>query len=221
MIDALIGVSITFLIVVLGLLFWKRKPDPKIAVPINNILTSQGFILLDQSDPIIKEIKDAFRSTAYTGYVEQAYRRMSDDYVVCWTTDSEDTTNRLIAKIPQTRISGAWILFFLPSIKGIGEKIIRKGFELSVSDFSSFKFSKVKPDILDQSVQFDLYIQDGTSMPSFKSDFLNLLPQCGNIVLRSTGSIVLLERISIHRTETWEQEARELLRITQLLKGWL
>lgn len=211
MIAGIVGIIVAFLIFVLVLLLTKREPNPKIAVPLNQFLTSQGFVLLDPSDPMIKTIKDDFRAIGFTSFVEQTYKRSSDNCVVCWTTNY-DNENRFIALIPQTIQSGAWILFFFPTIKGIGEKIVRKGFEISVGH----QFSKINLDI-----PFDLYIQNGTSMPPFKADFFTLLLQCGNIILRSTGSIVLIERVAITMRETIEQEVRELLKITQLLKEHL
>jgi hypothetical protein len=80
-------------------------------------------------------------------------------------------------------------------------------------------FSKVEPSILGQSI--DLYIPKGGGIPSLNNEFINLIPRLGNIILRSTGNKLLVERISINREETWEQGARELIRITQLVRGYL
>lgn len=217
MIAGIVGMLVAFLIVVLVILFGKRKLDPTISLPLNNFLTSQGFTLVDPTDPILKAIRDACRLTMYSAYIEQVYKRAGDDCVVCWLGDSDGTTNHLVAAIPKANKSGTWVMLFIPGMKGMSGNFIRKSFELSLSS----NFTKMEPGVLGQSaIQGDLYVKSGDSMPSLKDEFVNLLPQCGNMILRSAGFTVLVERLSLNKTETWEQEARELLRITELLKVW-
>ncbi len=139
--------------------------------------------------------------------------------MVCWIADSDGSNNSLLSAIPQRDSAGDWVLFLLPTLKGISGQVIRKGFELSLP---SSGLSKARLDSLSQSgIEYDLYVLSGSSMPTFCEGFVSLIHRLGNIVLRSSQGIVLVERVSISRSETWEQEARELLRITKLLKECL
>jgi len=217
-IAGIIGISVAFLIVVLVILFGKKKLDPTISVPLNNFLTSQGFTLVESTDPIFRSITDACRLTMHAAYIEQVYKKAGDDCAVCWLRNVNGPTNHLVAAIPKANNSVAWIMLFIPGLKGVGGNIIRKSFGLSLPRH----FRKMESGASGQSaIQYDLYVKGGESMPSFKDEFIQLLPQCGNMILRSTGSMMLVERISLNKTETWEQEAIELLRITELLKAWL
>ncbi|MGC8719445.1 MAG: hypothetical protein ACP5TY_05495 [Thermodesulforhabdaceae bacterium] len=219
MIAGIIGIFVAFLIFVCIILFAKPKPDPTIAVPLNNFLTQQGFVPVDQSDSVFNEISNALRSTAHNSLIVQMYRRYSDDIVVCWVSNSNGHNNNLVAVAPQTVQTEPWIMLSLPSIKGMGANFIRKFFELSGLKSNRSVFSKVEPSITGQSI--DLYIPKGGGIPSLNSELINLIPRLGNIILRSTGNKLLVERISINREETWEQGARELIRITQLVRGYL
>ena len=218
MIAGIIGIFVAFLIVVLVILFGKKKLEPTISIPLNNFLTSQGFTLVEPTDPTFMKITDACRLTMQPVYIEQVYKRVGDDYVVCWLRNVNGPTNHLVVAIPNPNNSGAWIMLFIPGLKGMSGNIIRKSFELSLPRH----FRKMELGPWGQSaIQYDLYVKGGESMPYFKDEFIQLLPQCGNLILRSTGSLMLIERFSLNRAETREQEARELLRITELLRGWL
>ncbi|MEJ5299535.1 MAG: hypothetical protein WHS38_00930 [Thermodesulforhabdaceae bacterium] len=219
MIAGIVGILVAFLVFLLVILFWKRKPNPTIAIPLSNFLTSQGFTPVDSSDPVIKSIRDAYSLTTYGIFIEQVYRRVGDDLTVCWLTDSHGTTNHLVAAIPKMDKNGTWVMLHLPGIKGMSGNFIRKLFGFSLS---SSNLEKVESGISGKSAtNCELYVKSGDPMPFFRDEFINLLPQCGNIILRSTESITLVERLSIHVTETWEQEAGELLRTANLLKTWL
>lgn len=216
MIAGIVGIFIAFLIVFLVLFFGKRKPDQKIALQLNNYLTLQGFALLDTKDHIYKEIANTCKITKYPTYIEQVYRRMGDDYVICWLADFNGSTNHIVAAFPKDKNIGTWIMLLIPGISGVSGKFIRKSFELTLSS----NFTRMELKVLGQlNMEGDLYVKKGEAIPHLKNEFINLLPQCGKIVVRSGGSVVLLERISVTRTETWEEEARELLQITKLLSS--
>lgn len=220
MIEGLLGILLAFVIFVLVLFFGKRKPNQKVAIPLNKALSSEGFINLELSDPKIQSVKEALKSIVlYPVFIEQAFHRPQDDLMICWVSNTEGDNNSLISVIPQKIKTGRWILFSMPSIKGKIANIFRKGNELSLS---SAGFNKVEHYFSDQSINYsELYVHKNSFTPTFHSDFYNVLQQCGNVVIRSTGSNILIERISPYRSESWEQEVRELLRITQLIRGML
>ncbi len=211
---------VAFIIFVLVLLFAKRKPDPNIASELNAVMRLQGFTMIDSSDSILKPVREAFSLTAYPVYIEQAYHRAQDGILICWVSTSTDgANNSLISVITQTVPTGSWILLHLPSIQGMALNIVQKGYEGLIL---SKGFNKVKGESLSPSmVEFSLYLKDGDPIPRFKEGFIHLIRQFGNLTIRSTGSIVIVERISITRSETWEREAYETLRIAQSLKGFL
>lgn len=216
MIEGLLGIFLAFVVFILVLFFGKRKPNQKVAIPINKALSHEGFINLDLSHPKIQSVKEAFKATVpYNIFIEQAFHRTQDDLIICWVSNTEGDNNSLISVIPQRVKTGRWILFYLPSIKGKIGNILRKGNELSLS---SSGFNKVEHYFSDQSIKYsELYIHKNSFTPTFHSDFYNVLQQCGNVVIRSTGSNILIERISPYRSESWEQEVKELLKITQLM----
>jgi len=217
MIEGLLGIILAIVIFILVLFFVKRKPDQKIASEINRVMTSLGFINLELSNPKIKEIREAFRLTApYPVYLEQVFHRIKEDLIVCWiTTTTESNNNALVSIIPQKIRTGKWILSNIPSVKGKIANIISKSYELSLS---SLNFTKVNNHFFGQSNNhFTLYVHKNDPLPSFKNEFFNVLEQCGDVIIRSSGTIVLIERILVVRDETLEKEAKELVRITQLL----
>jgi hypothetical protein len=218
MIEGLIGMALAFVIFVLVLLFAKRKPDAKIASELNKIMKIQGFTTIDSSDPTLKPVREAFSLTAYPVYIEQAYHRTQDGLMICWVSTSSDGANNSLASvIPQKVFTGRWILLHLPSIKGAVLNIIQKGYEKIIL---SRGFNKVKGELLPSSmVEFNLYLQDGDSIPRFTEEIIHFIRNSGNLVIRSTGSSLIIERISITRSETWEREASEILRISQSIKG--
>lgn len=216
MIEGMIGMFIAVLIFIFIILFSKAKPNPTIAIPLGNFLAEQGFVLLDLSNSLFKEISSVLRSTAHNSFIVQMYKRDSDQIVVCWISDSDGGTNSLVAAIPKTGSRGPWIIVSLPTIKGTGANLIRKLFEVSGSKYKGLAFSRVESNSLGQSI--DLYIPRGAEIPRFKDELINLISQLGNVIIRSAGRMVLVERLSINRNETWEQEARELLRVTKLLE---
>ncbi len=218
MIEGLLGIFLAFVIFILVLFFAKRKPNQKVAIPINKALSQEGFINLDLSDSKIQSAKEAFKSIVpYSVFIEQAFYRPQDDLIICWVSNTEGDNNALISVIPQKVKTGRWILFSIPAIKGKIGNIFRKSNELSLSTAG---FKKIEHHFFAQSIEhLELYINKNDFIPSFHSDFYNVLPQCGNVVIRSTGSKVLVERISPYRSESWEQEVRELLRVTQLILG--
>ncbi len=214
MIAGLIGMLAALIVFVLIALLSGRRIDPKIAGPFNLFLTEIGFAPIRSSDPIYKKIRDALRLTQYLGYVEQIYRRAQDDCVLVWTLDSEDTNHRVIALIAQTPPSAPWVLCLFPGLTGSLRNIVRKTFALSLSG-SGFRRIEMA-DLGSLNQQADLYAQGNNALPSFSKGFTDRLQQCGNIVLRSDGSLVLLERIALG-TERLEQGTRELLRLRDLL----
>jgi len=216
--EGLLGIFLAFLIFILVLFFVKRKPDQKVAFEIKSVMTSLGFINLEPSNPKIQEIREAFRITApYPVYLEQIFHRIKDDLIICWiSTSTESNNNALVSILPQKNKTTKWILFNLTSVKGKMGNIIKKGYELSLS---SLNFTKVNNHFWGQTNQhFTLFVHKNEPVPSFKSEFFNLLQQCGDVIIRSSGTIILIERISATIDEPWEQEAKELVRITQLLK---
>ncbi len=221
MMAGFIGIGLAFLFLVLVVVFGKRKRDPAIKNPLNNLLPSQGFSPIDPFDPILKPVTQAFKSTAYAVYVEQAFKKGTAQELFCWlhtqARHSQHPDNNLIATIPNSANNGEWVFLFLPGISGFGGNLIHKSFELSLL---SSGFSKIEtPALGPLSKQASLYVLGNASGPLLKEELIQKLPQCGNIVLRSGGSMVLIERIDLTRSETRENEAKELLRISHLLAG--
>lgn len=219
MIEGLLGIFLAFVIFVLVLIFGKRKPNQKIAIPLNRALSSEGFIKLDLSDPKIQSIKEAFKATVpYPVFIEQAFHRIQDDLIICWISNTKGDNNDLISVITQKIKTGKWILLYYPSLQGRIGNIIRKVHELSIS----WGFTKVRPEVFGQSTtQFDLYIRKNESIPLFHSEFFDVLKQSGNVIIRSSGSVLLIQKISLIKGETWEQEIKELLRVTQLVRDMI
>lgn len=218
MIEGLLGILLAFVIFILVLFFGKRKPDQKIYTVLNKVMQSLGFSNLEHSNPEVQAIKEALKLTIpHLVYLEQAFYRSDDDLIVCWINKRiESDNNALISVIPQKMKTGNWILANLPSIKGKIGNIINKSYELSLS---SLKFTKLDSHFFGQPTnQFALFVHKNEPLPSFSSEFFNLLQQVGNVIIRSSGKILLIERISVFRDETWEQEAKELLRITKLFR---
>lgn len=175
MIEGLFGIFLAFLIFILVLFLGKRKPNQKIAVLLNKAMSSLGFINLDLSEPIIQSVREAFKFTApYQVFIEQAFYRPQDDLIICWISNSTDgNKNAIVSVIPQKIKTGKWILFYIPSIRGKISNIIQKGNELSLS---SLGFIKVRNYSFDQSIKhFELYIHKNGSMPTFHSDFYDVL----------------------------------------------
>lgn len=220
MIEGLLGIFLAFVIFILVLFFGKRKPNQKVAIPINKALSHEGFINLDLSDSKIQPVKEAFKATVpYPIFIEQAFHRPQDDLMICWISNTEGGNNDLISLIPQKVKTGRWILFSIPAIKGKIGNIFRKSNELSLSTAG---FKKIEHHFFAQSIEhLELYIHKNDFIPSFHSDFYNVLQECGNVVIRSAGSNILIERISPYISESWEQEVRELLRITKLIRGMI
>ncbi|MCX7989011.1 MAG: hypothetical protein N2647_06185 [Thermodesulfovibrio sp.] len=220
MIEGLFGIFLAFLIFILVLFFGKRKPNQKIAILLNKAMSSQGFINLNLSEPIIQSIREAFKFTApYQVFIEQAFYRPQDDLIICWiSTNTESNNNTLVSVIPQKIKTGKWILLYLPSMQGRIGNIARKAYELSLSS----AFNKVKPEIFGQlNKEFDIFIKNNETIPLFHMDFFNVIKQFGNTVIRSSGSFLLIERLSVIKNETWAQEIKELSKITQLIKDMI
>lgn len=217
MVAGLIGIAVAVAIFVLVLLFANPQPNPAIAKPLKEVLLPLGFRFLDTADPLLPEIKATLRATAYEGVLEQAYRRGIDDLVLCWVSDSDN--NHLVAMIAQPFPSEAWILLHLPSAKGIVGSMVRKMFDVALS---RRHFVKVEPEILGaSSTGFELYTQTRTALPTFEAQFINVLPHCGNLILRSSGQRLLIERLSLSRQEPWDEEIRQLVRTTTLIQNAL
>jgi len=218
MIAGIIGMIVAFVIVVLVIFWGKRKLDPTISLPLHNFLTSQGFTVIDRTDPIFDAIAAACRLTLCDSYIEQIYKRAGGDYAVCWLSNVNGPTKHLVAAIPKADNRGTWVMLFIPGMRGVSGKIIRKGVELTLSS----KFRKAQAGVLGQSaMEYDLYVEKNDQITPLGDGFFHLLPQCGNVIIRSAGPIVLVERISLNRAEGGDQEAGELLRITELLKSRL
>ncbi|QGU32692.1 hypothetical protein [Thermochromatium tepidum] len=220
MIEGIIGMLVALLVFVLIALFSKRTPNPAIALPLNTVMTSQGFTLLDSADPILKAIKDAYRLTGTTAFIEQTYKRPKDGCIICWLADSDGANNHLVAALIQNKTddTGIWVMLCLPGLQGAGGNLIRKSFALSLS---SSALQRIESGAGQAGRGCELYVKRGDPLPSFKEGFLDLLQSCGNLILRVMDSVILIERLSLNRTETWEREAKELLRLTEALRAGL
>jgi hypothetical protein len=218
MMEGLLGIFLAFLIFILVLFFVKRKPDQKVALEIKNAMKSFGFINLEPSNPKIQEIREAFRLTApYPVYLEQVFHRIKDDLIICgFSKSTESNDNSLVSLLTQKIRTSKWILFNLTSVKGKIGNIIKKGYELFLL---SLNFTKVNNYFWGKSNKnFTLFINKNELVPFFINEFFNVLQQCGDVIIRSSETIILIERISATKDEPWEQEAKDLIRITQLLK---
>ncbi|URR34979.1 hypothetical protein NBE99_10060 [Thermosynechococcus sp. HN-54] len=217
MVVGLIGIAIAIVIFCLVLLFVNPQPNPAIANPLKEVLLPLGFQFLDTVDPLLPDIKATLRATAYEGVLEQAYRRGVDDLVLCGVADSDN--NHLVAMIAQPFPSEPWILLHLPSAKGMIGSMVRKMFDVALS---RCHFVRVEPEVLGvPSTQFELYTQTRAALPTFEAKLINVLPHCGNLILRSSGQKLLIERLSLTRQEPWEEEIWQLVRTTTLIQNAL
>lgn len=218
MIEGLIGILIALILFVWVLFFYKRKPNPAIAKPLNKFMTNEGFRSVGTSDPLLKPVKDVFRVTKYHAYIEQAFLRDYDNSLICWiSTSTEGANNAIVSIIPQTIKTDKWIILYLPSLQGGLGSVVRKGYEKMVL---SSDFSKISSKVFGyKDGEFDLYMKDSAVTPPFNHKFISALKQCGDMVIRSNGMIAVLERIYPYSNRIWEQEAKEILRVTDLIRG--
>lgn len=217
MVAGVIGMAVALGIFLLVLFLAKPKPNPAIADPLKAVLISLGFTFMETTDPLLPEINATLRATAYAGTLEQAYRRSIDDLVVCWVSDSDN--NHLVSMIAQPFPSEPWILLYLPAAKGMIGSIVRKMFDVALSPSH---FVRVEPEVLGtSSTRFELYSPPRVAPPSFEAKFVNMLRHCGNLILRSSGQRLLIERLSLSPQEPWEEEIRQLVRLTMMLQNAL
>jgi hypothetical protein len=218
-IGIVLAVLIIFILVILG--FREQKLD--IPLPLRTYLASQEYAEIDPFDQHLKPVTNAMKIKAHAVYVKWAYKKLNGAKLICWVQTrgrgSGDSTNHLVAAVPNSRNSGEWILLCLPAISGISGKIVRKMLGWSIR---SSNFWRAAPDRLGTlSEQCEFYIGDNVSVSPLNDELIARLPECGNVVLISTGSSVLIERISVTRNEPTEDEVKKLIRVSDVLAACL
>ena len=216
MIAGIIGMLAAVVIFILIALFSAKQPNPTIAVPLGNFLASQGFARLDASSAPFKVISNILSSTADDTFIAQIYQNKADNILICWCSSSDGGNNSILSAIPGRCGTTPWILLSLPPSGGVGAPWIRKSFEALGRKSKRSSFSKLESNPFGESIDF--YIHEGGKIPDFPKEFIGALPQFGNILLRSMGGMILIERLSTSRGDSWDDEARIILNLTKRIK---
>lgn len=223
MIAAIVGIFLAFLVIILVVLVAERKGVPAVSVALEQELTTQGFKAMDRFDPVIEPIIRVCKPTADAVYVEQAFRRDADQEWFFWIQTKARRTarcvNHLLAAFPSPNNIGKWVLLFLPEMTGLGSTAVRKTFELSLKSSCYTKIENRAEHPL--ALQYDLFVYENTPLPLLNSVPINKLPQCRNVLLRSAGNIIAVERISTDRNEIVANEVDNLLHVARFIKGTL
>ena len=216
MIAGIVGMLAAVVIFILIAVFSAQKANPTIALPLGNFLTSQGFSRIDASTPLFKEISNILSSTADDTFISQIYQKKTENILVCWCTNSDGSDNAILGVLPQDFSTTPWMLLSLPTIGGLSAALIRKSFAALGKKSKRSSFSKAEVGLYGESI--DLYLPENGKIPAFPERFINALPQFGNILLRSMGKLILVERLSVSRSDSWEDEAKHILQLTQKIK---